>query len=348
MTDNSGFNRRNLLKLGGLGGLALAGGSASLMKVTFAAEGKLLPVQVITSNSTLTHALLDLLESQGYLKELGVKQTFVHLNDNSKVVPALLSGEADLCILIGFSTAMPAVEKGVDLKVVGGAGLLAMDAVYTRVPEIKTVHDLEGRTVGTGAVGALTHQLMMALLEKYGVDTKKVKFRNIGSSSAIFRAVVAGTVDAGVGGINVYGEQKKYGVHVIKEGNLWTELPLYTFQGAYTSGEAIKAKRETLVRTLAAFAKMFRFVQGPNSKDAFIKAYQKATGKNDVKAAAYQWEFIQKVRPYAVNLVLTSEQIDFMQKLNLELGVQKKKLTFDQIADMSLAHEAIKMIGGPV
>ena len=39
------------------------------------------------------------------------------------------------------------------------------------------------------------------------------------------------------------------------------------------------------------------------------------------------------------------ERIRYMQNLNLELGVQQNSLSFDQIADMSLARDAVKLLG---
>ena len=46
----------------------------------------------------------------------------------------------------------------------------------------------------------------------------------------------------------------------------------------------------------------------------------------------------------AVNLVLTPEQISFVQDLNVELGAQKAVLPFDQCTDMTLAQEAVKLV----
>ena len=57
---------------------------------------------------------------------------------------------------------------------------------------------------------------------------------------------------------------------------------------------------------------------------------------------------MQKYKPYAVNLTLTEERLNYMQGLNVELGVQKKVMPFSQVADMSVAQEALKMLGGEV
>jgi len=185
---------------------------------------------------------------------------------------------------------------------------------------------------------------MVALLKKKGVDPATVTFRNVGSNADIFRAVVAGTVDAGPSGIDVYDQQAKYHTHSLSDGDLWTELPEYTYQGTFTSDRAIADKREALVRTLAAFARLYRFVQSPDSQDLFIQSYAKAVGNPDPAEAESTWTFIQKIRSYAVDIVLSEERIRYMQDLNVELGVQKSVLPTNEVADSSLAREALKLL----
>ena len=75
---------------------------------------------------------------------------------------------------------------------------------------------------------------------------------------------------------------------------------------------------------------------------ARITALKKATdNENEIL-----WRYLQKYKPYAVNLTLTEERLNYMQGLNVELGVQKRALPFSQVADMSVAQEALKMLGG--
>src|SRR5262249_8705135 len=151
----------------------------------------------------------------------------------SKVIGALLSGSGDVCAGSGFASVFPAIEKGGKLKILAGASLLTDQAVFSAKPDIKSVKDLKGRTIGTGAPGALVHQMMVALLHKKGIKVSDVTFVNVGSNVDVFRAVVAGTVDAGPSAVDVYHEQAKYGVHSLTDGDLWAELPEYTNQAAY-------------------------------------------------------------------------------------------------------------------
>ena len=169
-------------------------------------------------------------------------------------------------------------------------------------------------------------------------------FRNVGSNADVFKAVVAKTVDAGLSDVDVFDQQEKYGVHALPDGLLWKEIPEYTNQGTYASDAAIQADRDLLVRVLAAYAKAYRFVSGPGSQDAFVKARQKVAAGSDEQQALTQWRWIQANQPYALNLTLTDERINFVQKLNVEFKNQKSVLPISSVADMSLATDALKLL----
>jgi ABC-type nitrate/sulfonate/bicarbonate transport system substrate-binding protein len=344
MSNIERFARRDMLRLGGMGSLALLGGLGSTLSVSFAAEGTSAPINVITSDSTQTLTIFELIKAQRFLDKFGVSIKTLNVADASRTIPGVMGGGADVCILNGIGLTIAVIAKGAAMKIIGANSPLVQDAVYSAKPDIKSSRDLEGRVVGTGAIGALTYQLMVALLEKKGVDVGKVTFRNVGSNTDIFRAVVAGTVDAGPSGVDVYDDQAKYGVHSLTDGDLWKQLPDYIYQGAFASNHTLATKRDGLVRVLAAFSETFKFMQSPESKNAFIQARAAATGKNDTVAALSAWGFIQKYKPYAVDMRISEKSILYMQKLNIKTGSQKTVAPYSQIADMSLARDALKLV----
>lgn len=347
MTSKNRWRRRDVLRLGSIAGLAGVAASTGLTSFNRAARAATapIPVNIVNTASNSTMALQELLKQQGFFDEVGLAPTTLNVADGSKLMGALFSGSSDICILSGFSQVFPAVEKGGKMKILAGAGLLLQDAIYSAKPDVQHVKDLEGKTVGSGSPGALLHQFTVALLRKKGVDASKVKFVNVGSSASVFNAVVAGTVDAGPSLIDVYPEQKKYGVHSLQDGDLWKELPEYTYQGSYASDRAIAEKRDALVRVLAAYGKLYRFISAPNSHDAFMRAREAVLKKSDPAEGEFEWQFTQKYQPYATDLTLSEERIDYMQKLNVEFGIQKKILPFNEVADMSLSKEALKLLG---
>ena len=61
---------------------------------------------------------------------------------------------------------------------------------------IKTVQDLEGKTVGVSALANADHVLLVYLLKKAGVDPKRVQYATLGPN--LYEALRTGQVDAGM------------------------------------------------------------------------------------------------------------------------------------------------------
>lgn len=301
-------------------------------------------VRIVNTAGTFAATLQQLMRDRGYLEKQGLRPTFLSVNDGSQIIGALISGEADICTASGFSLVFPAIERGGDLRLVAGSELLLLHLIYTCRPEIRTLKDLEGRTVGTGAVGALLYSIMIALLRKNNVDTSKIRFVNVGSSAEVFRAVAAKVVDAGPAELDYMGEEARYGLRGLADGEFWKGLPEYTNQASYASERAIQMRRDVLVRTLAAYAELYRYISSPRSRDAYMAARAAALGRDERAEALREWTFFQRHRSFAVDLMLSEERVRYMQTLNVSLGVQKSALPYDKVADMSLARAALDLL----
>jgi ABC-type nitrate/sulfonate/bicarbonate transport system substrate-binding protein len=336
MTDSLG--RRQFLA----GAAMMAAGAVTGSRPGMAAG---LQVNIVNTDGAASACLQEMIRRAGYLDQLGVEAKFTNIVGTPKLVDALVKGDADACIYSGFSPVLTAIEQGAPLKIVAGANLLPVQAVFAKSPAITRLKDLEGKTVGVGAAGALLHQVMYAALEKVGADPSKVKFVDIGSSAQVWRAILADKVDAGPSEASYLDVQDKNGVHVLSDGKFWDTVPTYTNQASYMSDAAIRDKREALVKTLAAHARLYRLLHDPKSWDAYAEARKAALKNDSPEEARGQWDFYQARKPFAVDLVLSEERIRYVQQLNVEMGLQKKILPFDQVADMSLARDALKLIG---
>ena len=314
------------------------------------AKKTLRPVRIASAQGNQVVTMQELVRAQGYLEEFGIDPEILTVGDGTKLIGALLSGSSDICVFAGFNQTLAAIEKGARMKIIAGASITGQQALFSAKPEIKSVHDLAGKTIGVGALGAQLHQVTIALLKKKGVDLSNVRFVNVGSSADVFRAMVAKTVDAGPAQADIFNQLQKYKIHMLDEGAFTRDLPEYTWQASFATDRVIAGDRDLLVRVLAAYGKAYRFVQSdPSSKEAFIKARWKALGGASFDAvaeeAAGQWQFVQDNKPYALDLRISPERVDYMQRLNVDVGAQRKILPYEQVTDMSLAADAAHMIG---
>jgi ABC-type nitrate/sulfonate/bicarbonate transport system substrate-binding protein len=331
-------NRRQVLLGGIIGAATLASHGA------WAQSGGSAKVKVVMTQGVSGLALHQLAKDQGFFEEFKVDPEVILVSDGAKCVSALLSGASEICMWSGFNQVVPAIAKGAKIKILAGALSLPSLAIYSSRPEVKTLADIEGKVIGIGAPGSVLHQMIVYLMTKRGLNPDTVTFRNVGSNADIFRAVVAGTVDVGPSDVDVFDQQQHFGVHAIEHGLLWSEIPEYTNQASYASDAAIRDNRANLAKLLAAYGKAYRYVCGPNSREAFIKARQRITGESNSPHAISQWTWIQKYQPYAVNLTLSDEQINLVQKLNVQFKSQPDVLPIASVADMSVAKEALKLL----
>jgi ABC-type nitrate/sulfonate/bicarbonate transport system substrate-binding protein len=333
---------------------ALAGAACTALGAMTAAcskpekNGDGSPIKILSSQGAQVLTIAALVEQMGYYKQFKLSPEVLAVASGTNIVGPLLTGEADVCIFAGFSQLLAAMEKGAELKIIAGASIKGQQALFSANPAVRSVKDLVGKSVGTGAVGAQLHQVVTALLKKYGVEPSQVNFVNVGSSNDVFRAVVAKRVDAGNGQADILGSLEKLGVHMLSDGEYANELPLYTWQAAFTSKTTLAAKRDELVRTLAAFCKAFRYVQQGASRDDFIKAQLDALKPTNRETASEQalsqWNYLQSHKIYAEDLIISPERVQYMQELNVALGLQKRIMPYDQIIDTSLARDAVALL----
>lgn len=340
-----GIDRRALLRTGAVAAGAVGAGSllaacGSSTPSPKSSSGKsLTDINIINTDTTDTLAFQQILQDKGWLKAYGVNASTTNVADGVKATAAITSGSADIALMSGFGQIFPLIAKGESLKLIGGTGQRANFEVWSAQPDIHTLSDLEGKTVGIGAVGALLDQVMLAMFQRQGVDASKVTFVDIGSSADVFKAVVAKRIDAGLGSIGFAASEQKYGVHSVA--SVWKTLPNWVNQGSYTSAGAIKNKREGLIGTLAAYAHLFRYLQGPDSKSDYVNAYVKVGGTAPV--ATTLWNWYQQTRPFDLGITLSPALVTYMQKVNILVKAQTSVLPYTQVTDMSLARAAAKL-----
>ena len=166
---------------------------------------------------------------------------------------------------------------------------------------------------------------------------------NVGGAADAFRAAAAGRVDAAPGELAFYGNPEKYGVHALKDGATWLEVPEYLNQVAIATEAAIEKQGDAIVRMLAAYRKLYQFLNSPKSQEAWLRAVQKVLNTASEEEAATQWNHYQKYKQWAEDLVVPEDRVRYLQDLNILLGTQKAPLDFDKIVDFGPARRALAL-----
>lgn len=333
------LTRRRFLRGTSLLGLGLAVGGVAAPHVARAAATQIR----IVSNPGLENATLNaLMGEQGYFRQFGVDALVVQAPGATGPFDAIAAGTADVCMVSGYNMVLSRIEQGAKVRIVGAGMRKSALTVFAKPEGIRTLSDLEGKTVAVGPTMGLLHALMLQLMKEKRIDASQVKFVDKGSNDECYRAVVKGEADACCSSISHLND--KDGLVVISEGNMWEALPKYTFQTAYASDSALRGKKQGMVAVMAAYGKLYDYLMSPAAQDAFFEARKRAQKRFDEPSARAVWEFNQVQRPYSKDLSLTEDEIGYLQEMFVGLGSLKHKQPSAAVADMSAAKAAAKLV----
>ena len=334
------FSRRRFLRGAGLLGLSVA---ASGLATPYLAPGAASQIRIV-SNPGLENATLNaLMDELGYFRQFGVNARIVEIPGSTGPFDAIAAGTGDVCMVSGYNLVLSRIAQGASVKIVGAGMKKCALTVFARPGEVNTLADLEGKTVAVGPAHGLLHSLMLQLMKEKNIDASRINFVDKGSNDQCHEAVVKGEADASCSSISHLNDQD--GLVVVKEANLWQALPECVFQTAYASDTALRDRHEGLVAVMAAYGALYEYLMSPASRDAFFEARKHAQKKFDKASAQAIWDFNETQRPYSKDLSLTSDDIGYLQDMYIGLGTLHRKQSFAEVADMSAAHAAAKLLG---
>ena len=118
-----------------------------------------LGIKIANAAGALNLTLAELMRSQKFLESFGLRPQILAVADGTRILGGLVGGSVDISTMSGFGQVFPAIARGAPIKILAGGSLLPVLALFSARPGIKTLQDLAGKTLGTGSIGALVHQL---------------------------------------------------------------------------------------------------------------------------------------------------------------------------------------------
>ncbi|HEY3302947.1 MAG TPA: ABC transporter substrate-binding protein [Candidatus Binatia bacterium] len=148
---------------------------------------------IVAYTSFAPSALRFLLEKElGYFREEGIIPEFVLVRGGSIAVKGMIAGNFDY-IITGGPVVDAVIRARQPLKLIFTAEMASFWLVAQ--PDIRSIADLKGKTVGINTFGGASEFTMREILRRHGLDpVKDMTFLVVGASSDRFNALVAGTV----------------------------------------------------------------------------------------------------------------------------------------------------------
>ena len=169
-------------------GLVLTACAGPSGDTTASAEGTELREVVIATQAIVDSAPLYLGVEKGLFAKQGIDLTIETSAGGAAVVPGVISGDFDFGRGNMLST-MLAVDRGLDLKCIANANTTAGDPDFGAVvvledSPIKTVADLEGKTVSVNTLANIGDTTIRSVVEEGGGDPSGINFVEVGFSEA--------------------------------------------------------------------------------------------------------------------------------------------------------------------
>ena len=136
--------------------------------------------------------------SAGYFKNHGLDVQLVYTRGGNAAMQALVGGAVDYAATALDVALQAYANVGADIRRFAVTGRLPLFAVVTApntASQIRSMKDLEGRTVGVSGLGNADHAPTLYLLKQAGADAQKVKFATMGVN--LLEGLRQGQIDVG-------------------------------------------------------------------------------------------------------------------------------------------------------
>jgi ABC-type nitrate/sulfonate/bicarbonate transport system substrate-binding protein len=283
------------------------------------------------NSSTFT---LPLAQLKGFFQEEGLQAELIRIR-SAVALPALTSGEIDYHTVV--SPAITAALRGIPVRVVACFTPGLTTAIIAR-PEIKSVQELRGKTIGLNSIGGGLESTVRMMLKHYGLDPDRdVKFLATGGADTRFAALKQGLTVATAGSTPVDYLGKKMGYVVLARAY---DLFSYPNTGLVASLKSIKESPDRLKRVIRAGIKANRFLL--QNRDATIQVFM-------------QWMRTDKETATATydGSVKSFNDDGSVSEAGLRLAIDEsrkatnttREVAFSEVADFAMLREAQRELG---
>ena len=247
-----------------------------------------------------------------HFAEEGLDVRLVYTRGGNVAMQALVGNAVDYAGT-SFDVALQAYSRGAKIVRFASTGRLPLFALATApkaAKEIRSLKDLENRTVGVSALGNADHILVIHLMKRAGADPDRVRFATLGAN--LYEPLRLGQVDAGMvqepaltlitgGGGGVIANMMD-----IEEANRYLGGP-YEFMGVAVRVEERDKRRDEMGRLARALAKGLRDTRTIPVKEA-VAALPKEliTGANRDRLTGILERYRQSLYPDNVKIDLAA------------------------------------------
>jgi NitT/TauT family transport system substrate-binding protein len=207
----------------------------------------------IPQRGTWDTSISEIGQKAGIFKKHDLNLDLLFTGAGAEVMGAIIGGSVDLSIATGISTVIGGYGKGAPLRIFSSE-MAGQADIYWFVPAnspIKTLADMNDKTIGYSATGSSSHAALLALLAQEHVNAKPTA---LGGVTASITAGMSGQVDAAWAAM-------PYGLKDLEDGKIRIiarAADVKVLQGRtvrvnMTSASTLAAKHDQIERYMAGY-----------------------------------------------------------------------------------------------
>src|SRR5262245_21779333 len=282
--------------------------------------------------------------ARGHFAEEGLDVRLVYTRGGNVAMQALVGNAVDYAGT-SFDVALQAYARGAKIARFASTGrlpLFALASAPKAAKEIRSLKDLENRTVGVSALGNADHILVINLMKRAGADPDRVRFATLGNN--LYEPLRLGQVDAGMvqepaltlitggGGGGVIAN-----IMDIEEANRYLG-GAYEFMGVAVRVEEREKRRDEMGRLARALAKGLRDTRTIPAKEA-VAALPKEliTGASRDRLVGILERYRQSL--YPDNVKIDSAAVNRVVDAQRTAGLLASSVDYKSLLDLSVVEK---------
>ena len=268
----------------------------------------------------------------------GLDIKMVEFKSSTMPVKALIAGDID-AFATSPGVALLAMSRGAAIKFVGCNWPGASYTLYG-APDVKTIGDLKGKSVGVSGPGSMPDLFAREALLKNGVSPDQVIFANAGGGSDRFRALITGVVKATATISEFEPEAIKHGMNILTRAREVT--PMFSRNCIVTSDKVIANKRDQLIRFLAA--NMVGYDYALTHRDETIALTRKITeAAADDPSAAFMYDEVVAHKSVDPLLAMPIDKLQWIEDMLARHGTIDKRADVKAFVSDGARQAALKI-----
>ena len=220
-------------------------------------------IRIAVSNPNMPNLTAATAQRNGFFKEENLEAEIIRMNPNVAVT-ALATGDVDYCQL--FGAVVGGAIAGLPVRVVAGY-LDNWPMTLIAQPELRSLKDLKGKTLGISSFGATPDVGARMMIKQAGIDPdKEIKILALGSDAARLTALKQRVVDVVVISPPADTQMEKQGYRILARAY---ELFSFPYLGLGTHTRKIKERPDEIRRMIKATIRANRFIR--DHRDEAVK-----------------------------------------------------------------------------